>query len=349
MKKKSSNFEVRLLQHHELDSWNRFAAKSPQGGPYADSNYISTLLRETGGKLTILGVYDGAELVAGCPVYSEQHRSGRIVMNRLLLYYNGLLLAPRNNVGPGLAASSGELAALSSLKEALAKQQVDRLVLHCSPSLYDIRPFLDGSWQVSPTYTFVSDLSDSEKLFERIHKDQRRLIRRAEEAGVSFIQSNDPSALFELHQLTSQKKSAPLYLPKVAFNRFFETLITLGLCKIFEARSSSGNLAASQAVILSTHSTTHTICAATLEAYTGLGAAPFLRWSVNKALADFGYKANDLTDAGLNSVSRFKAQLGSELQSSWILRRPDSLRMRVWSSSSQLARRATKLLIKRNG
>jgi hypothetical protein len=45
-----------------------------------------------------------------------------------------------------------------------------------------------------------------------------------------------------------------------------------------------------------------------------MGASAFLRWRAFESLAQAGYAANDLTDASLNPVTRFKSQLGGELR-----------------------------------
>ena len=58
----------------------------------------------------------------------------------------------------------------------------------------------------------------------------------------------------------------------------------------------------------------HTVCAGADEDYLRMGASAFLRWRAFESLAQAGYAANDLTDASLNPVTRFKSQLGGELR-----------------------------------
>ena len=50
------------------------------------------------------------------------------------------------------------------------------------------------------------------------------------------------------------------------------------------------------------------------EDYLRMGASAFLRWRAVESLAQPGYAANDLTDASLNPVTRFKSQLGGDLK-----------------------------------
>ncbi len=74
-----------------------------------------------------------------------------------------------------------------------------------------------------------------------------------------------------------------------------------------------GRAAATQLVLLGDHPVTHSVCAGAEPEWQKLGTTPYLRWKVFEQLAELGYAADDLTDAALNPVTRFKSQLGAEL------------------------------------
>ena len=64
-----------------------------------------------------------------------------------------------------------------------------------------------------------------------------------------------------------------------------------------------------------------------------------------------GFTANDLTDADLNPVTHFKAQLGGDLQMGFLLQAPESARFRLERTGrsvrtylGSLARRAARRL-----
>lgn len=84
-----------------------------------------------------------------------------------------------------------------------------------------------------------------------------------------------------------------------------------------------GEVGAGLLVLAGKHSITHSVCAVSDGAHLKAGATPFLRWRVFEALAADGYQANDLTDASLNEVSNFKAQLGGKLSLNFAITRPD--------------------------
>jgi len=89
---------------------------------------------------------------------------------------------------------------------------------------------------------------------------------------------------------------------------------------------------ASQLMLLGPRAAAHTVCAGADEQYLRMGASALLRWHSCLALARAGYRANDLTDAALNPVTRFKSQLGAELTPTWSLTRGDTLMFRLESA-----------------
>jgi hypothetical protein len=59
------------------------------------------------------------------------------------------------------------------------------------------------------------------------------------------------------------------------------------------------------------------------------GAAPLLRWTAFRSLSALGHRANDLTDASLNPVTRFKSQLGGDLETTMVLTSPSRARIKL--------------------
>ena len=81
------------------------------------------------------------------------------------------------------------------------------------------------------------------------------------------------------------------------------------------------------------------VCAASDGQYLKLGATAFLRWNVFKRLSELGFAANDLTDAALNPVTHFKAQLGGDLHMCLLLESPESAGFRWARKGRQVSRR----------
>jgi hypothetical protein len=213
---------------------------------------------------------------------------------------------------------------LAGLERHLSGLGYAHMLLHCDASVPDLRPFLAKGWQPSLSYTYVVPLDDLAAQWERVDQNLRRLIKRCEKEGVTYREDDDFDALFRLHLQTHQRKGAPLYLPEPAFRKYFEEAHARGLARLGHAVF-DGKVIASQLMLTGPGRTAHTVCAGADEDYLRMGASAFLRWRSFESFAQAGYRANDLTDAALNPVTRFKSQLGGNLTATLSISRTDSL------------------------
>ncbi len=321
---------TRFLAPDEHPRWSALVEQSPDGSPYSLPAYLDALCAATGGRYRILVAEREHELVGGIALYEEHGRFGRIVSPRLLLYYNGLVRKPHPTRTPG-QEGAWQVQTLAALEQALRPLEAARLRVKSRAGVSDLRMFRER-WQVQPTYTYVVSLGDMEDAWKRVDKNLRRLVSRCEAHGlVLTVDDGDFDAFHRLHEQTHRRKGAPLYLEREAFRHFYAALRERGLAHLYHARAPDGRVAASQ-LVLAGHPVTHTVSAATDADFLNLGASAFLRWKAFEHLAQAGYAANDLTDAALNPVSAFKAQLGGELQVNLEFWRRDAAALRAWEA-----------------
>jgi hypothetical protein len=318
---------ARFLPPEEHVRWAAFVADSPDGGVHALPEYLDALCSATGSSYRILcGERDG-RIAGGIALFEQASRAGKFVSPRLLLRYNGILLA--REPGSPAQRTASQLHTLTALEEVLAGLPYPRMQFRCRSTLGDLRVFAERGWDLQPSWTYVVDLADMAAAWSRMHKDQRRLVQRCREAGLEVTADGDFDGFYDLHEQTHRRKGAPLYLPRDRFRDFVELLQRKGLARLFHARLPSGRIAASQLVLTGPHPVTHTIAAATDADALKSGVSAFLRWKVFEFLAGAGYRANDLTGAGLDPVTRFKSQLGGELVICLRVSRPDLLGFRA--------------------
>jgi hypothetical protein len=331
---RTSNVRARELREADFDAWCALLGRSPQGGVYGRPEYLAALCEATGASYRIIGVFLDDQLVGGVPLYERRQRAGTVVANRFLLYYNSIVLDL-----PSRKFHSDQTAQMQSVLAALERSLADggyaHVSLHNHASLTDLRPFLARGWQSSLSYTYVVSLTDMARQWERVDQNLKRLIRRCERDGVSYREDADFDALFRLHWQTHSRKNAPLYLPERAFRRFFERVRSCGLARLGHAVFQD-KVVASQLMLVGPHPVSHTICAGADEDYLRLGASAFLRWHAFLALHRDGFVANDLTDASLNPVTRFKSQLGGDLTPTLSVARSDSWLYRVLGTARHI-------------
>jgi len=338
--------ELRLEKLTETDypRWDKFVAESSTGSIYSSAAYLDILCSATGGDFEILTVCKGDEIQAGVALYRENGPSGLVIASRLLLYYNGIVLRDFETKYPS-ETTSRQLAALIALEEHLGGLSASRLLFHCR-NLSDTRPFAATGWQVWPTYSYVMEFSDIDQAWGKMEQNLRRLVNRAEKNGVQFITEGDFDAFFDLHYETHRRKGSPLYLEKEAYSKYVARLRENKLAKIYSAAMPDGNEVASQLTLLGDHPVTHSVCAGADPDYMKHGTTPFLRWKACEDLARAGYIANDLTDAALNPVTRFKGQLGATLVTNFVIQRPDSFNYQLMTKARSVASAVKRRLVK---
>jgi hypothetical protein len=217
---------------------------------------------------------------------------------------------------------------VAALDDWLAGQNYAHVRLKSRGDVNDVRPFEVRHWSIGTAYTYEVSCADLGTAFGRMDNNYRRLVNRCERDGISLVSDDDFDTFFRLHHEVSQRKDAPLYLARADFRTYFQRLRDRDLCRLYHARLPDGTAAASQLVLVGPHPVTHTVAAGASAEHLRSGAAVFLRWKAIEALAGDGYLGNDLTDAALNDVTRFKSQLGGELRLSFVLTRPPSSRWR---------------------
>lgn len=338
----ASDIVVRKLIPSDYDLWHKLIAESPQGSVYARPEYLDVLCRATGGSSSLLGAFRGNELVGGIPLYEVPITGGRSVANRLLLYYSGIILKPLLTRYPSKATSK-YLDILESLASWLVEARYARVILN-HQGMIDARPFLNRQWTARPGYTYIVPIADIQSTWGRIDQNLRRLVDRCAEAGVIFSDDDDFESFFAMHLQTHERKGAPLYLPKDAFGAYFKELRSLGIGRLFSARLSDGRAVAGQLVLLGPAGRSYTVCAGADPEHLNIGTTPWLRWEVFKTLSREGYKTNDLTDAALNEVTRFKSQLGGDLMTNMIIQQPDCPTLRRKQKFNQIRSQVTRFI-----
>lgn len=341
----STPVTTRYLARDEYREWADRVAGSPDGSIYSLPSYLDALCAATGGQYEVLAAERDGRLVGGIALYRQKSAFGTWISPRLLLYYNGFVLVPHEAKSPA-QRTEWRLHTLAALERALAGLPYARLRIKSRSTLTDLRPFNARGWVSWPSWSYVVDFADLATAWSRMHKDQRRLVERCRERGLYLTQNDDFDAFFNLHLQTHERKGSPVYLPRDAFRRFVETLQGNGLARLYHARLPDGRVAASQLVLTGPHPVTHTVCAAADGEFLRLGASSFLRWSVFEDLAGAGYRANDLTDAELNPVTRFKSQLGGELVLNLQVSRPDHIAFRFGQFGVSFPGRVKRLLLR---
>lgn len=345
----SGKIEAQELPPEDYPMWEDFVATAPGGSIYAMPRYLEVFCAVTGARFRVVAVRRGGQILGGVALFERTNVVGVYVAPRLLLYYNGPVICSSASKYPS-EQTSLYLKVVDALNDWISDQRYAHVCFKSRSDLTDVRPFEARGWSATPAYSYEVSLTDREQAWGRVEGNFRRLVRRCESDGIRLVTDDDFDTFFRLHCAIHDRKSAPIYLPREKFRAYFEKLRERRLCRLYHARLADGTAAASQLVLLGPHPVTHTVCAGATAEHLQTGASVFLRWKALEALMDEGYAGNDLTDAALCNVTRFKSQLGGDLKMSLVLTRPASpawrLRAKVFGSV-RFAKRATRYALRR--
>lgn len=339
----STQLSIHTIAESDYPLWNQFVSNSPSGSIYALPAYLEVLCRVTNARFSIVGVFKGSELVGGMPLYFSRFGPGWITSNRLLLNYHSPVMREYSTSNP-FERTSRRLAILHALQSHLRSVDCFHLQLQIRHPIEDVRPFLSAVWEVRLNYSYVVDIADLQAAWGRVHQNLRRLVDRATKQGLTLTDDADFESFYRLHIDTHRRKGAPIYLKEAAFRRYILALQAQNLCRLYHARLPDGTSVAAQLVLTGTHPVTHTVCAGADPAHLALGSTPFLRWKAFESLSALGFTGNDLTDAALSDVTRFKGQLGGELVLNWIVTRTGNRLFRLYRATSQQTQRIENLV-----
>jgi len=154
-----SKLTATRLNEKQYAEWNDFVAASSSGSIYSTPEYLDVLCSAAGGSFSLLGVFQHESLVGGLALYESAYPLGSFVSNRLLLYYNGIVLRDFHSRYPS-EVTSKQIKILSCLEGHLRALPYGRVLLHNRSALQDVRPFLQQGWSATPSYTYEVAVDD---------------------------------------------------------------------------------------------------------------------------------------------------------------------------------------------
>ena len=281
-------------------------------------------------RFRVMALIVNGKYAGGIAPFERPTRWGSVLEPRLLLQYNSLVPGDSESKYPSHRASN-TIKITDKIAEFIEAQEYAKTLLKCRWPFVDVRAFLQRGWQATPSYTYIVPLSDLKRQWNLVDRNLKRLIRRCDNDGLFMTIDDDFESFYRMHRETHHRKGAPIYLPKAKFADYFNELHESGLARLYHARLPDGASIAAQLVLAGDHPVCETVSACADGQHLKTGANAFLRWKVFEHLAADGYTHNDLTDASLNSVTRFKSQFGGDLRLCFVLSYPSSRRYR-WGS-----------------
>lgn len=324
------------IERYSLDSistkWESWVQASPEGTPFASNAFLNAYQNFLGLMVDIWVVERGGEWVAAIPI----------------LYYNlwgrrtnfGIPLVPHLPImyDPGLFASSYPSSnttlylKLTRLLNKAVAAHYGSICFTLLPGVLDVRPWLWDGWKVRPNYTYILDLESQPRYAHAVRKQ----VRKAQESGLVLDEGWDLDVHCSLLDGTRKRQGVWIGLAEEPFRKIAECLRQEGLAWMATARSASGEpLASRLELTLPAGRVAYDWTAGSNPDRQNLGGSSWLMTKIFEQLGERGVVKWNLCGASFETIARFKADFGGELQLYFSAKSPRDLLNTVYEDGRQ--------------
>jgi hypothetical protein len=168
---------LRLLTPEHYDRWDALVDASPQGSVFCRSWW----LKATEGGVNVLGYFDGGRLVAGIPLHYDTRLMMKCCTMPKLAQTWGVVIEPLK--GKYTSRLSREIEILTAFATELRKEFFFYQRFH--PNLTNWLAFHWNGFRQSSRATYtLTDLTNTQQLWDNMSNKTRNLIRKAVKLGI---------------------------------------------------------------------------------------------------------------------------------------------------------------------
>lgn len=293
--------EVRPLGIAELAEWDAIVNLAQDGTVYHDSRWLCHIAKATGDSVHIRAVFLDGRLVGGIPL--QVRKRGPLSLARRAFatpYANPVF---RDDLG-GLASGC-----VGRLFEDLAKSY-SAVTVSGSPSALLPRS-LGREWKVAQRATYLLDISDTDKLWERFGHQLRKKIRRAERRGIEIVSPCEPSIFFGLYNNTFARQGLRTPVDTEGFAGLLTALTDMNQARTYLARTVEGAPVVARLVLFDKRRVYCALSGADFSVIKGC-TSELLIWHIIKDFSET-HSELDLVGANIESISAFKRKFKGRL------------------------------------
>jgi len=303
--------EVREIPTSEFPAWDELVATSPQGTVFHTSDWLIRTATSLNQTLRILGCYDDDTLIGGCPLLlSNPYKLLRMAISATLLApYGGVVITGIEST----KQRERELHAnrvITAIHDHILRERYGHVNLVNSPELGDIRCFTRNGWEAKIYYTYV--LPASVDVFERISKNARRSVRKAQKLGITAVEHFDARTYWSLIEDTFTKQNSQPPFSKEHLMNMLDVIKKKNLGEMWVAKTASDEIIAAE-IIVCDAKTAHRWSAASVEEHLTTGAASLLLSETSTHFAERNYPNINLMAGNRAHLSAFIASFNPDL------------------------------------
>ena len=308
--------------------WDALVRASPQANPFSTSAWVRGVEEALGIRSQLWVATKGDDWLGGV-VVPYRRRFGRDagVMTPITAYTCPVFATALFKASlPGKAVAN--VIEIAKPLAAIVAQNYSTVRHVTLPVLSDVRPWQWAGWRVEPSYTFCVDLSRELAISHSVRKH----VNKCERNGAQVSEAWDLEAFWSMQESTLARQGVRLGVTKQEGLLLATRLRDAGLAFMVTANDAEGKPLSSRILLgLEGTSTVFDWLAGSDAERLSFGASPWLMTKVAAVAARQGYRYWDLCGAQIESVAKFKGEIGGELAHGFLLTAPPTAAERIYA------------------
>jgi hypothetical protein len=302
----AGKLETAGIEDKEL--WDAFVTASPQGSVFSTSAWLESAAGAQGGVPIYLGVFENGRLSAGTAFIGMKRGPVRKATAPVLAPYCGFLYAPFSGTKPSEEESRNSACAATIIDYLIPRY--GHIFLVQDPRITDVREFLWRGFSCPVRYTYLLDITAPDRLWERMERRVRTVIRNAE-TSLALDGALDIGEFGGLYERTYRDRGNPPPIPRELVERLVERLIRGGAAEMRSVRDERGEPVAAMVFTFDRRSV-YALVSGTIPSKNPSGASSLLFWDAVQRHAGLREKL-DLVGANFRTIAFFKKGFGGAL------------------------------------
>ncbi|MFC1650381.1 GNAT family N-acetyltransferase [Candidatus Latescibacterota bacterium] len=298
--------------------WDEFVSNSDHGTVFSSSAWLKAMASAQGGEPAMLGVWEGDSLIAGVSFIEVIRGSLKKANTHILIPYGGFIY---RNEPDQLQQDTSSLQLICAEKLInYLEQKYNYVFLAHSPDFMDIRPFSWQNWSQAVRYTYLVDITDPEKLWDRFRRRAQRKILKAKDT-LEIGGSVGAEKVTELYEQVFNENENSMPIPREKVISMLNSLIKSGVVEVNSVIENGKTI--SVQVLAFDKKTVYTWIAGTIPEKDYTGADSLLIWNAIKRYSST-HKVLDMVGANVPSIAFFKKGFGGTLTPYYVTERYSS-------------------------
>lgn len=301
------NLKLKILEEEEYSTWDNFCEDSPNYSIFSSSLWLKILNFAEDGTAEVLGVYNKENLIGGLLVFQRKKGPFKVAAYPPLTPFTSIIFSkPSSKRFSKIESYNKDI--IKTISDYL-KSRFDFISLLLHPNIIDIRNFLWERWNFGINYTYDTDLTNIQDLWQNLDKKSKYDINKGINSNLELTREENIDEFYRLYELTFSKQDRTPPIKKEFIKSMYYLLRKEGKCQLYFAKSKEINI--SSALIIWDKKKAYYLLAASDPQFK-LGAPSFLIWKIIEDLSK-NFNSLDLCGANTDNIVKFKRDFATKL------------------------------------